>query len=183
MFWSPWKRRPFWLHYSDFSCHDSTDHVNTLLLLKGDCFTHMFASPAGHTTSWAQQSAAAAVAGYAAAGALSTYNSAAGYHHPASSSAASDPVSGAGATATTTSSNQFPGYSHHQPPPPPAPPGVMPGQHCASHHQASAWTRHHAAQSVAKAVDVPTPWTDNYRLVLGILYGSTYCINRCLFLG
>jgi len=102
------------------------------------------------------------VAGYAAAGALSTYNSAAGYHHPGASAATSDPVSGAGSTATTTSTNQFPGYPHHQPPPPPAPPGVMPGQHCASHHQASAWTRHHA-QSAAKAVDVSTAWTDNYR--------------------
>ncbi|GFG38425.1 hypothetical protein Cfor_02466, partial [Coptotermes formosanus] len=114
-----------------------------------------------HTTSWAQQSAAAAVAGYAAAGALSTYNSAAGYHHPGAASATSDPVSGAGSSATTNSTNQFPGYPHHQPPPPPAPPGVMPGQHCASHHQTSAWTRHHA-QSAAKAVDVSTAWTDNY---------------------
>ncbi|KAJ4438375.1 hypothetical protein ANN_14320 [Periplaneta americana] len=118
-----------------------------------------------HTSSWAQQSAAAAVAGYAAAGALSGYNSAAaaaGYHHPGASGAGSDAVSGPGSVAAAASPNQFPGYPHHQPPPP-APPGVMPGQHCASHHQASAWTRHHAAQSAAKAVDVPTAWTDNYR--------------------
>ncbi|KDR23066.1 hypothetical protein L798_10930 [Zootermopsis nevadensis] len=117
-------------------------------------------NPQSHTASWAQQSAAVAVAGYAAAGAYS----AAGYHHPGTSSAASDPGSGAGPTATTASSSQFPGYSHHQTGPPSAPPGVMPGQHCASHHQASAWTRHHVAQSAAKAVDVPTAWTDNYSL-------------------
>jgi hypothetical protein len=129
-----------------------------------DC-SYVFSPSAGHTTSWAQQSAAVAVAGYAAAGAYS----AAGYHHPGSSSAGSDAVSAAGPTATTASSSQFPGY--HQPAPPPAPPGVMPGQHCASHHQASAWTRHHAAQSAAKAVDVPTVWTDNCRWVAAGLSG------------